>query len=239
MDLFEGTQNGDRTAPGAASTTPSTGQFQPDWNQGDFAIPQASTSQLPQPSDSQLPQPFLPPVDKWSTVSDSPQLPPQTVVLAAIEAFFSHLSTYAPFILREEVQDSLARASPLVYAVLAISLRYLPAEQQSISFYNAARKHIMWEASESASLETQQALALLALETVGSGRSPKSFGVIDLLTRSTYHLQLLEEEEGIPDILSQFSNTDHKAKQSLLTRCTVQPSTTPAQAEDRRRLFWL
>lgn len=242
MDLFETGQSGVHSGPmPASSTDASTSQFvqQPEWDQTDFSIPQASGSQLPQERTDHIPPPFVPASDQWSPVSDNPPLPQQVLVQSAIEAFFSKLGPYVPFVSREEVQDSLARASILIYAVLTISMRCLPAEQQNSSFYNAARKHIIWEASESASLESQQALALLSFETVGSGRSPKSFGVIDLLTRSTYHLQLLEEEEGLPDIFSQFANTDHKVKQSLLTRCTVPPSTSPQQAEDRRRLFWL
>ena len=77
-----------------------------------------------------------------------------------------------------------------------------------------------------------QALALLAIDLIGSDQGPSSWGILALLARSAVHLGLASEDDQ-PALLSRAPSP------SLSRTSIIPPAADWAEDESRRRLFWL
>lgn len=158
-------------------------------------------------------------------------LPPDDIVRDLIALYFSHIAPWAPII---PPQQFTAPWNIIVYAIVVVSLRLsndprIASTKQQ--YRQAAKSHVLSHAIESTSISSVQALALLALDLIGSEQGPSSWGILALLTRSAVHLGLIQEDDG---------NGAGRAPAHSLSRTSIIPP--PAdwhEDESRRRLFWL
>ncbi|RSH92069.1 hypothetical protein EHS25_008481 [Saitozyma podzolica] len=168
---------------------------------------------------------------------DPQVLPPDDVVRDLIALFFTHIHPWAPIL-----APSLPSWSPpwsiVVHAIVVVTLRIStdPRVVASREQYKAAAKqHVVAHAIESTSISSVQALALLALDLIGSEQGPSSWGILALLTRSAVHLGLAVEEDA-----SSFAAMVGRAPAPSLSRTSIiPPAANWHEDESRRRLFWL
>ncbi|KAL7422894.1 hypothetical protein Q5752_002191 [Cryptotrichosporon argae] len=181
---------------------------------------------------------------------DPQVLPPDDLVRDLIGLFYRHIHPWAPI-----VSPVLPAFAPpwniTVYAIVVVSLRLSadPRLKQTRQQYKAAAKqHIISHAIESTSVASAQALALLALDLIGSDQGPSSWGLLALLTRSAHHLGLMSEDDDGGGGGGGRSNSGASSAVPLASRAPApslsRTSIVPPPAdwhddEARRRLFWL
>lgn len=167
---------------------------------------------------------------------DPQVLPPDDIVRDLIGLFFAHIHPWAP-ILSPTMPVYSQPWSIVVHAIVVVTLRLStdPRLMNTKQAYRAAAKqHILAHAIESTSIDSVQALALLALDLIGSEQGPSSWGILALLTRSAVHLGLASEEDTSSIYMA------GRAPTPSLSRTSIIPSaTTWHEDELRRRLFWL
>ena len=172
-----------------------------------------------------------------STSFRDPQvLPPDDIVRDLIVLFYTHIHPWAP-ILSPTIPNYTQPWNIIVHAIVVVSLR-LSTDQRLSSpttkqaYRQAAKQHILSHAIESTSIDSVQALALLALDLIGSEQGPSSWGILALLTRSAVHLGLAAEED--PNIYMA-----GRAPPNLSRTSIIPPVANWFEDEQRRRLFWL
>lgn len=167
---------------------------------------------------------------------DPQVLPPDDIVRDLISLFFTHIHPWAP-ILSPTLPNYTQPWNIVVHAIVVVTLR-LSTDHRLINtkqaYRAAAKQHILAHAIESTSIGSVQALALLALDLIGSEQGPSSWGILALLTRSAVHLGLAVEEDTSNIFLAGRAPTPSLSRTSI-----IPPATTWHEDELRRRLFWL
>jgi hypothetical protein len=159
-------------------------------------------------------------------------LPPDDIVRDLINLFYIHIHPWAPILSPNPLQFT-APWNIIVHAIVVVTLR-LSTDPRLINkqqYRAAAKQHVLSHAIESTSIASIQALALLALDLIGSEQGPSSWGILALLTRSAVHLGLVVEEET--------SYSGRAPAPSLSRMSIIPPAANWQEDESRRRLFWL
>ncbi|KZT62271.1 hypothetical protein CALCODRAFT_490030 [Calocera cornea HHB12733] len=181
-----------------------------------------------------------------TSFSDNTDLPPHDLVVHLIDLYYNQVAPFAPFLLRDhpylhhdaDMNGAVQRGWPVtVYAMVAVSLRFsndprwtLPGFLTKEQYYKAAKQRVVMHSIESTSFQSLQALAIIALDTIGTGAGPSAWGVLALLTRSVMHLGL-QSEEDIGGI---------QTRTAPLNRVALLKSPRNFREEEaRRRLFWV
>jgi hypothetical protein len=175
---------------------------------------------------------------------DSHILPPEDIVRELISLFFSHIAPWAPIIAPMPASSFAPPWNITVYAIVVVTLRLsndprIAGTKQQ--YRQAAKSHVLSHAIESTSIASVQALALLALDLIGSEQGPSSWGILALLTRSAVHLGLIQEDD-VQHLSSNggASGLSSRPPASSLSRTSIiPPPATWREDESRRRLFWL
>lgn len=224
----------------AASGSPPTSTMPPalDAVESTTAAAPPSQPQL-QPDLQPEPCPASPAIMSTSTTSfrDPRFLPPDEIVRDLIELFYRHIHPWAP-ILSPAPEIFHPPWSITVHAIVVVSLRLSTDSRLSVTkdqYHLDAKNHVLVHAIQSTSLESVQALALIALDLIGSGQGPSSWGLLGLLCRSAVHMGLAKEEDDVSP-----SAFERSAPVPSLRRPTlIPPARTWRDDEARRRLFWL
>ncbi|KIY34495.1 hypothetical protein I305_03279 [Cryptococcus gattii E566] len=161
-------------------------------------------------------------------------LPSDDIVRDLIGLFFTHIHPWAP-ILSPSPPDFHPPWNIVHHAIVVVSLRLsrdprIATSKQLIK--QKAKQQVLAHAIESTSISSLQALALLALDLIGSDQGPSSWGILALLTRSAVHLGLSTEEDPNPWL-------GRTPMPSLSRTNIIPPPSTWHEDESRRRLFWL
>ena len=174
----------------------------------------------------------------FSTTSfhDPNVLPPQDIVYDILNLFWTHIHPWAPIL----SPTPLLYQPPwniVVHAIVVVTIRLSTdprLEGKQEHYKRAAKQHVLAHAIESTSISSVQALALLALDLIGSDQGPSSWGILALLTRSAVHLGLTSEDDGSA------SGFGTRAPAPSLSRTSIIPPPADwGEDEQRRRLFWL
>jgi len=183
----------------------------------DISFPSASPSGL---STASFPDPHV--------------LPSPDIVQDLIALFYMHIHCWAP-ILSPTQPNFHAPWNIVVHAIVVVTLRLSSdprLEGRKESYKCAAKQHVLRHAIESTSISSVQALALLAIDLIGSDQGPSSWGILALLTRSAVHLGLAAEDD-------QSAAYSRAPAPSLSRTSVIPPAADWAEHETRRRLFWL
>jgi hypothetical protein len=156
-------------------------------------------------------------------------LPADEIVRDLIALYFSTIAPWAPIIRPQTFNPPW---NITVYAIVVVTLRLssdprIASTKQQLR--KAAKSHVISHAIESTSISSVQALALLALDLIGSEQGPSSWGILALLTRSAVHLGLITEDERSGKV----------PPHSLSRTSIIPPPADWGEDEARRRLFWL
>ncbi|ORX38872.1 fungal-specific transcription factor domain-domain-containing protein [Kockovaella imperatae] len=164
-------------------------------------------------------------------------LPPPDIVHDLVALFWVNIHPWAPILSPTPVAFQQPW-SIIVHAIVVVTLRLshdARLEGKKEHYKRAAKQHVLSHAIESTSISSVQALALLALDLIGSEQGPSSWGILALLTRSAVHLGLTSEDD-----LTASSFTPSRAPAPSLSRTSIIPPAADwREDESRRRLFWL
>ena len=198
----------------------------------------------------------------WSPGSfpDPDVLPSADIVRDLIDLYWANIHPWAPILGPTHVsptQIRQKRANPnnvasecritmdapwdiVVHAIVVITLRYSndPRLEGKKDHYRiSAKQAVINHAIESTSMESLQALALLAIDLVGNQQNPSSWGILALLTRSAVHMGLaIESGQNAMD----HHNRHQAPSMPAFSRANI--IGVPAdwhEDEARRRLWWL
>ncbi|TYJ54174.1 hypothetical protein B9479_005185 [Cryptococcus floricola] len=169
-------------------------------------------------------------------------LPPDDIVRDLITLFFTHIHPWCP-ILSPSPSDFQPPWGIVHHAIVVVSLRFSRDPRMTTSkssIKQKAKQHVLAHAVESTSIASLQALALLAVDLIGSDQGPSSWGILALLTRSAVHLGLSREDDPPPASSStSSSNHAHAPRAPALSRTSILPPPGSwHEDESRRRLFW-
>lgn len=134
----------------------------------------------------------------------------------------------------------------VTHAMVVISLRFSQDERViplCDRIYDAARHHVFIQAMDTTTIEAMQALAILALDVIGSGKGPEHWSALSLLTRAAITMDLLRESDSQQSPEMEASTTAQPGITkfpSVLSKTKIlQPAVMWQDDEARRRLFWL
>jgi hypothetical protein len=174
------------------------------------------------------------PVLAWP--ADSPTgtdlLPPSYIVRELIELYFARIHPWIP-IFHQPTFDALVKSSEeqpsviILQAIVAATIKFYPLDHQSQERYHRhCHDAVVLTCMDCFSVETLQASIIIAFDTIGSVRGPRSWTIIASATRTVEQLGLAVEEEDLAD------NT-------LLNRIGfLPPAKSWTEAESLRRIFW-
>ncbi|WVQ85757.1 hypothetical protein IAT38_007924 [Cryptococcus sp. DSM 104549] len=168
-----------------------------------------------------------------SSFLDPQILPPDDIVRDLMGLFFQHIHPWAP-ILSPFTPDFNPPWNIVHHAIVVVTLRLSKDPRLATSKHvlkQKAKQHVLAHAIESTSISSLQALALLALDLIGSDQGPSSWGILALLTRSAVHLGLAVEDDANPWM-------GRAPVPSLSRTSIIPPPASWHEDESRRRLFW-
>lgn len=94
-------------------------------------------------------------------------------------------------------------------------------------YHLLAKDKVVLQSMRSTSVDSLEALVLIALDDVGGTTSPTSWGSLALATRTTGHVGFHQEQSGTSSPAASVNAIKLLAK-----------ALSPADEEERRRLFW-
>jgi hypothetical protein len=186
------------------------------------------------------PDPILiTPVDQTGPKrSEASTVPPDRIVHDLIDSYFSRIHPWAPFISSRR-PDYHPPWTPTVLAIIAVTVLFSrdPLTRRDRDRYRkAAKEHVLLHAAQHTSISSLEALAVLALDLIGSDQGPNSWGILDLLFRGAVRLGLIREDEHTGTTKSLGS----KAPAPYLEEAQLShPAVLWEQDEANRRLFWM
>ncbi|KAL3462641.1 fungal-specific transcription factor domain-containing protein [Aspergillus heterothallicus] len=167
---------------------------------------------------------------------DTPDLPPPPVLQKLIMTYFSHIHPWIPMIhetrFHRRLLDPLERPQLLsiLHAIILTASRYYLDQETASSLvdYDRVRNWILLTALGNLTIESLQALIIVAFNDIGNGEGDRTWSIISSLTRTAGYLQLTVERDKIE-------------RQTLLRPALAQSATRACswvEAEERRRVFW-
>jgi hypothetical protein len=169
-------------------------------------------------------------------------LPSQPVLDGLINWYFANIHRWIPVIhqrrFREALQSQLGRAEIhiVLLSITSVCLRYERSsnmsEALSAAIIKRCRDAVILRSTERFSLASLQALVILAFDIIGRGQGPSSWTIIGSMARTVEQLRLDIEPPSDPAFGGERDDF-------LMRRMTFLPqSTTWAEEEERRRIYW-
>jgi hypothetical protein len=181
--------------------------------------------------------------DSKSRESSSPliaQLPPDNLVHAVLDAYFSVVHPFIPMIhelfFRSRLRDTTERPKlvVLIHAMMVCALRYVANERLARDWLEVhpdalkrSRELVVLSAMEGMSVENVQALSIVAFVHISDGDANKAWPMIGTLAREVVYLGLHTEP-----------GEDQPGDPCLSSFHSLSPAQVWTEAEERRRVFW-
>lgn len=172
--------------------------------------------------------------------ASSAQLPPDDLINAIIDAYFSVVHPFIPIIheplFRSRLRDPTERPKLVIvlHAMMVCALRYVAHERLAGEWLGSypdalqrSRDHVLLAGMDDLSVENVQALIMVAFVHVGDGNANKAWPIIGTLSRAVVYLGLHKE----PD-------EDYRGELCLKPLCYLPQPRVWTEAEERRRVFW-
>ncbi len=159
-------------------------------------------------------------------------LPPASMLQVLIDIYFARIHPWIP-ILHEPTYAAAVRSKdgkpPLIIlqAITAVTIKFYPLdEQKQESYRRRCHEAVVLTCMDRFSVESLQASVIIAFNTIGNGRGPRSWSIVASATRIVEQLGLAVEEEDTAD-------------NKLLNRIGfLPPAKSWTEAESLRRIFW-
>ncbi|KAE8382655.1 fungal-specific transcription factor domain-containing protein [Aspergillus bertholletiae] len=174
---------------------------------------------------------------------DSPcrvNLPPEKLINGILDAYFSVVHPFIPILheplFRSRLRDPTERPKliPLLHAMTVCALRYVANERLSAEWSTShpdalqnSRDYVVLSSIDSLSVESAQALIIIAFVHICDGNASKAWPIVGTLTRAVVYMGLHSEPDEGPQgdpCIQQFQY--------------LPPARVWTEMEERRRVFW-
>ncbi|KAK5995399.1 Citrinin biosynthesis transcriptional activator ctnR-like protein [Cladobotryum mycophilum] len=164
--------------------------------------------------------------------ADPQVLPPPSMLHELVEIYFAKIHPWIPILHQPSFHASMqsADAPPsdiVLQAITAATIKFYNVDSQTKEWYHQ-RCHdaVVLACMDRFSVESLQASIILAFNTIGNGRGPRSWSIVASATRIVEQLGLAVEEEDA-------------VENKLLNRIGfLPPAKNWTEAESLRRIFW-
>ncbi|CAK7207665.1 hypothetical protein SEUCBS139899_010476 [Sporothrix eucalyptigena] len=173
----------------------------------------------------------------------SPGLPPAETLQAVVNAYFVAVQPWIPVLhetqFRRRMHDAeqRPRLTFVLHAMIVAAARYVQAEDLPdgsggldalLLLAQRSRGHVLLVAMDRLSVESLQALIILAFHDIGSGAMARAWSIVASLTRTVDYLGLNNED-----------TKEITGGRPLLRPMTLlSPPHNWIEEEERRRVFW-
>ncbi|KAK9458168.1 fungal-specific transcription factor domain-containing protein [Dipodascopsis uninucleata] len=182
-----------------------------------------------------------------STVGSAqlPDLPSKEVILQLIHLYFEHINVWCPILDPHQKIESffseIGEPEPhlVTYAIVAVTMRFLPErampESEKQHYHTIAAQKITLLSLEIPTIESLEAMSILAVDTVGYSNGPKCWAILSMICSIAMKLGL-NREGTAKDVIS---SRDYESSPISTTGVSIIPEAEDVINEDRRRrLFW-
>lgn len=159
-------------------------------------------------------------------------LPPPNMLRELIHIYFTRIHPWVPILhepsFEAAVQSTNHQPSELILqAITSATIKFYPVDRQTQEWYHSrCHEAVVLACMDRFSIETLQASIIIAFNTIGNGRGPRSWSIVASATRIVEQLGLAMEEEDA-------------AQSKLLNRIGFLPPTKHlTERESLRRIFW-
>ncbi|KAH8679604.1 fungal-specific transcription factor domain-containing protein [Tricladium varicosporioides] len=181
----------------------------------------------------------LPPKPSRVNHDDGKELPPDDLIDALVEIYFTNIHPWIPILhvrqFRERMKDPTQRKKleTIFHAIVSLCARFsddprLASAEMRTQYSKKSRNTVILQSMESFSVENLQALVICAFDTIGSGRGPSAWSIVGSMTRTVEQLQLSVEDE----------DTSQSAEFLIKRMAFLPPAKSWIEREERRRVFW-
>ncbi|KAH8695484.1 fungal-specific transcription factor domain-containing protein [Talaromyces proteolyticus] len=182
-----------------------------------------------------------------STEASLRDLPSGELLYNLVDLYFKYVNTWCPILDRKAIFDSFFLGSSIpdntdrivLYAIVATALRF--SQDPSLTEESRKRYHSVATAKvllrgiiQTPSIESLQALVILAWDFLGTSDGPQSSNIIAMIARTVLLLNLHVESS-----LSQSSAIRASVPPSRLRDSLLPQPGSWIEEEGRRRLFWM
>ena len=172
-------------------------------------------------------------------------LPPEDLIYSLVDDYFVNIHPWVPVLhqklFMERMEDPVRRRELttllILNAIVSVSVRFskdprLTGNSQLQERYSKqCCQFVIVQSMNTFSVESLEALVIIAFDTIGSGKGPSSWSIVGSMTRTVEHLQLSFEDED-----------EHAQKgtgEFLIRRMAfLDRPKSWSESEERRRVFW-
>ena len=171
------------------------------------------------------------------------ELPPYDLVYNLVDLFFKHINPWSPILDRKTTFSVLFGGSRLteddrvlLNAIVATTLRFssdsrlTPASRKQ--YHDTAKTKVLFHCLENPCIASMQALAILAIDMIGTACSLQGMNLLGFLSRSIVQLGLGNE------LTVYLGKPSYEPASSAHQKYPPQPSSW-IEEEGRRRLVWM
>lgn len=170
-------------------------------------------------------------------------MPPYDLLYALVDLYFKHINTWCPILHRKTTLDVLFGPSTLqetdrilLHAIVATAMRYSNdsrlTEERRRHYHQVSKQRVLLFGMENSSVESLQALVILALDLCGDSNGPPGWNIMALITRSVVQLGLAVEATS-------FTVSPNFTSIYTLRAMILPDPKNFIEEEARRRLFWM
>ncbi|KAK2759525.1 hypothetical protein FQN54_003004 [Arachnomyces sp. PD_36] len=172
-------------------------------------------------------------------------LPQEDLIYSLVDDYFDLIHPWVPVLHKklflERIQDPVRRHDLttllLLNAIVSVSVRFSTDSrlagnpQQQERYSEQCSQFVIVQSMNTFSVESLEALVIVAFDTIGSGKGPSSWSIVGSMTRTVEHLQLSFEDED---------EHAQKGKGEFLIRrmAFLDRPRSWSESEERRRVFW-
>ncbi|CAN9407444.1 unnamed protein product [Alternaria sp. RS040] len=159
-----------------------------------------------------------------------PPLPQAEMLEAIVAAYFSRVHPWIPmihqarFLQRFSIEQQRRKLSVVIQAMILAASKFVSGSQGG--HVEQARRWVVCTAMETLSLESLQALTILAFDDIGNGQASKAWAVIGSMTRTVEYMGLAQEQE------------DSELHPFCQAYACLENTGDWTEEEERRRVFW-
>ncbi len=161
-------------------------------------------------------------------------LPPTNVMQELVELFFELVHPWMPMFCKSNFTDNILapERQVLLHGILAVTFHFwrksAPSAKERDHFIKTSREQVLLKTIDVCTLVSTQALALLALDSLGQGPGPRTWNVMSMLVR---HLGLAKSPSPTtPETNTPLVRNEDDDNGAGVSNIAV---------EAKRRLFWI
>ncbi|KAJ8098519.1 fungal-specific transcription factor domain-containing protein [Lipomyces tetrasporus] len=182
-----------------------------------------------------------------ASVRSQNDLPSDDILRMVVQLYFDNVNSWIPVLYPEKTwsrlfpSNSRAPDAPiLMYAILAAAVRFLPDElvskERKKDCHTCAKQKITLLTLELPTVESLEAMIVLAIDTVGEFNGPKCWAILSMISSVTLKLGL--NREKLDSVTLTPLNSESGESISTKGVPIIPESIDAATEERRRRLFW-